>query len=134
MLAKVSGIFRLTRDAELKNTSSGMAIVKVGLACSEKYKDKETTLFIDATCFGKQAEVLNQYAGTKGTQIYIVGKLQTEQWQSKEGINKSKIAMMIEGFEFIGSKAAKTEKPEIKHEQIQKPAADTDIDEDEIPF
>ena len=40
MLAKINGVFRLTRDAELKYTPTGVAIVKLGLACSEKFKDK----------------------------------------------------------------------------------------------
>jgi len=100
MLCKCNGLFRLTRDMEITQTSSGMAIGKLGLACSEKYKDKETVLFLDATSFGKQAEILNQYAGTKGTQIYLSGKLQTDSWTDKEGNKKSKTVMIVEGFEY----------------------------------
>lgn len=105
MLAKVTGLFRLTRDSELKYTPSGSALLKLGLANGEKYKDKETTLFIDAVVFGKPAEIINQYAGKKGTQIYLVGKLQTEQWQDQQsGQNRSKISMTVEGFDFVSNK------------------------------
>ena len=104
MLAKVNGLFRLIRDMELVNTQSGTTIGKLGLVCSEKYKDKETTLFIDGICFGKTAEILSQYAGSKGTQIYLSGKLQTENWQDNNGQKRSKISMTIEGFDFVSNK------------------------------
>jgi len=137
MLCKCNGLFRLTRDMEITQTSSGMAIGKLGLACSEKYKDKETVLFLDATSFGKQAEILKQYAGTKGTQIYLTGKLQTDSWTDKEGNKKSKTVMIVEGFDFVSNKEAqprpqpqKKEMPPVYRENI--PA--DDIDEDRIPF
>ena len=136
MLAKINGVFRLTRDIELKKTEAGVEIGKLGLACSEKYKNKETVLFLDAVCFGKIAEVLAQYAGTKGTQIYLHGKLQTERWQTQTGENRSKNSMAIEGFEFIGNKQSapdiQKKEPTIARETI--PLPDVSIDEDEIPF
>ena len=101
MLAKINGVFRLTRDAELRYTQSGQALVKLGLACSEKFKDKETTLFIDAVAFSKPAELINQYAGRKGIQISLSGKLQTEQWVDQNQQKRSKISMTIESFEFL---------------------------------
>ena len=103
MLAKIQGVFRLTRDLELKYLQDGTAVAKLGLACSEKFKEKETQLFLEASVFGKVAEVLNQYAGVKGTQIFLTGKLKTEQWE-KDGVKNSKVVMMIEDFQFIGSK------------------------------
>lgn len=104
MLAKITGIFRLTRDLELRYGTSGNAIAKLGLACSEKFKDKETTLFLDAVAFSKPAEILNQYAGTKGTQLFLSGKLQTESWET-DGQKRSKVSMVIESFEFVGKKS-----------------------------
>lgn len=108
-LAKITGMFRLTRDAELRYGQNGNAILKMGLACSEKFGDKETQLFIDATSFGKQAEIINQYAGSKGTQIFVSGKLQTEQWE-KDGQKFSKNTMIIESFDFV-SKGKAEDKP-----------------------
>jgi len=108
-LAKVNGVFRLTRDAELKYLSNGTAVIKMGVACSEKFGEKETQLFLDATAFGKPAEILNTYAGAKGTQIFLSGKLQTESWE-KDGQKHSKVLMIIEGFDLIGSKQEATPK------------------------
>lgn len=103
MLAKIQGVFRLTRDIELKYTQDGKAIGRLGLVCSEKYGDKETVLFIDGTVFGKAAELINQYAGTKGTQIFLTGKLKTDQWE-KDGQKYSKTVMIVEDFQFIDHK------------------------------
>lgn len=99
-LAKINGLFRLTRDAELRYTQDGKPILKMGLACSEKFGDKETQLFIDATVFGKPSEIINQYAGSKGTQIFLSGKLQTESWE-KDGSKQYKTAMIVESFDFV---------------------------------
>jgi single-strand DNA-binding protein len=105
-LAKVNGLFRLTRDAELVYTQGGSAITKLGLACSEKYKDKETQLFLDAVAFGKLGELISQYADSKGTQIYLSGKLQTETWQDKQsGQNRSKVSMVIESMDFVSGQS-----------------------------
>lgn len=157
MLAKVTGLFRLTRDSELKYASSGSAILKLGLVNSEKYKDKETTLFIDAVVFGKPAEIINQYAGKKGTQIYLVGKLQTEQWQDQQsGQNRSKISMTVEGFDFVNNKSDSQQQNNQQGEgynqpqqqnyqqsqqqypqqnnQPQQNAPEIDMSSDEIPF
>ena len=139
-LAKVNGLFRLTRDIELINTQSGSVIGKLGLACSEKYKDKETQLFLDAVAFGKTAEILSQYAGTKGTQIFLSGKLQTESWE-KDGQKRSKTSMTIESFDFV-SKGQQEQAPQQQSYQAPQqqargnasPVQVIDIDEDEIPF
>lgn len=134
-LARVSGMFRLTRDAELKYGQSGNAILKLGLACSEKFGDKETQLFIDATAFGKQAEIISTYAGAKGTQIFINGKLQTESWE-KDGQRKSKTTMIIEGFDFVSNKGdAQHKAPEVVYEKKEMPQVpEIDIDLEPIPF
>jgi len=113
-LAKINGLFRLTRDAELKYTQDGKPIINMGLACSEKFGEKENQLFLDATAFGKPAEILNQYAGDKGTQIFLSGKIHTESWD-KDGVKHYKTKMTIESFDFVS-------KPKEEHsQQEQKP-------------
>ena len=75
MLAKVSGVFRISKEIELKYLPSGSAVAKVSLVNSSKYEtqsgeQKEDTCFIDGSVFGKSAEILNQYC-SKGSKIYI---------------------------------------------------------------
>jgi single-strand DNA-binding protein len=140
MLCKCQGVFRLTRDLELKYLSDGTPVAKLGLACSEKYKEKETQLFLEASIFGKASEILSQYAGTKGTQIFLTGKLKTEQWE-KDGQKHSKIVMAIEDFQFISSNSKHgqedNEKASRPQQQIKMPEntlPEIDIDEQSLPF
>ena len=147
-LCKAIGMFRLTRDAELKYAQSGSAILKMGRACSEKFGDKETQLFIDATVFGKQAEIISQYAGEKGTQIFLSGKLQTESWE-KEGVKQYKTSMIVESFDFVSKPKGDSERKPYtppsptyeKHTDYRTPEPVAmpvntlpDIDVDSIPF
>jgi len=147
-LAKINGLFRLTKDAELKYTNDGKAILNIGLACSEKFGDKETQLFLDATAFGKPAEIINQYAGEKGTQIFLSGKLQTDTWD-KDGVKQYKTKMTIESFDFVSKPKDGESKPYTppaptyeKHTDYRTPApvampANTTpslVDDLEIPF
>lgn len=137
-LPRLSGLFRLTRDAELKYSQQGTAILKMGLASSEKYGDKETQCFIDATVFGKPAEILNQYSGQKGNQIYLFGKLQTESWE-KDGQKNFKHSLIVEGFDFVAGVNCKKEtgaNAPVVHERKmpENNLPEIDINEDEIPF
>ena len=100
MLPKITALFRLTKNPELRFSAQGTAVCKVGLACSEKYGDKETQLFIDGTCFKKTAEMLATVS--KGQRVFVTGKINTDSWQDKAtGTNRSKTVMIIESFEFI---------------------------------
>jgi single-strand DNA-binding protein len=141
-LPKINGLYRLTRDAEAKYSASGNAVVNLGLASSEKYKDKETQCFIDAVAFGKVGEIIAQYAGTKGTQIYLSGKLQTEQWQDKNtGANRYKHVMVIEGFDFVSGQGNQQPAQQPANQQasnFQQPnqmkQAPNDFSDDFVPF
>lgn len=102
-LLKIHGLARFTRNPEIKYIpGKDTAVAKIGLACSEKYKDQETSAFYEAVCFGKQAEIIGEYM-EKGSQIYINGRLKLEQWE-QEGQKRSKHVIVIESFEFVGGK------------------------------
>lgn len=102
-LLKVHGIARLTRTPEIRYIpGKDTAVAKIGLACSEKYKEQETSAFYEAVCFGRQAEIIGEYM-EKGSQIYINGRLKQESWE-QEGQKRSKHVIIIESFEFVGGK------------------------------
>jgi len=102
-LPKFWHMYRLTREPELTFSGQGMEICKVGLACSEKYGDKETQLYIDGTAFKKTATMLNTVQ--KGHRVMVFGKISTDSWQDKDtGAKRSKTVMIIESFEFIEPK------------------------------
>lgn len=144
MLPKINGLFRLTRDAELAYTQGGVAVAKIGLASSEKYKDKESTCFIDAVSFGKAGEIITQYAGQKGNQIYLSGRLKLEQWDDKQtGAKRSKHIMQIDDFDFVSSsQGGGNNQPQ--QQPVQNPVqqqagnfqqtAPNDFEDDIVPF
>ena len=139
MLAKVSGVFRISKEIELKYLPSGSAVAKVSLVNSSKYKtqsgeQKKDTCFIDGSVFGKSAEILNQYC-SKGSKIYIIGDLVQETWTVQDGTNRSIHKIKIESFEFLDSKQDNQSQPKQQPEVVyENNVPKIDIDDSEIPF
>jgi len=98
----------LTRDPELRYTPNNTAIVRIGVAVNRRWRnqageDQEETTFVDCDAFGRTAEVISQYL-KKGRPIFIDGRLRLDQWQDKEGNNRSKMLVVIENFQFVDSR------------------------------
>lgn len=96
----------LTRDPELRKTSSGLAVSDLGLAVSEKFRNKngevvETVCFADVAVWGKQAEVCTQYL-VKGAPVLVEGRLQLDQWQTDAGEKRSRLRVRAERVQFLG--------------------------------
>jgi single-strand DNA-binding protein len=106
---KVILMGRLTRDPEVKYTSSGAAITDLGIAVNRFWRNQdgqqqEETTFVNVTAFGKQAETVGQYL-KKGRPIFIEGYLRMDQWDDKQtGEKRSKLKIVLDRFEFIDSK------------------------------
>jgi single-strand DNA-binding protein len=86
---KVILVGNLGRDAELRYTPGGAAVATLNMATTEVWNDKagqrqEKTEWHRVVLWGKSAESLNEYL-TKGKQIYVEGRLQTRQWDDKDG-------------------------------------------------
>ena len=96
---KVILMGNLTRDPELRSTSSGTSVCEFGLAVNRKYKDEETVMFIDITAWGKQAEIISEHF-SKGKQILLDGRLELDQWE-KDGQKRSKHKVTLESFSFM---------------------------------
>ena len=108
-LNKVMLIGNLTRDPELRYTPKGTAVADIALAINrvwnnEQNQRQEETTFVDITLWGRQAEVVQQYV-TKGSPIYIEGRLQLDSWDDKEtGKKRSKLRVIGENFQFLSGK------------------------------
>jgi single-strand DNA-binding protein len=86
---KVILVGNLGRDAELRYTPGGAAVATLNMATTEVWNDKagqkqEKTEWHRVVLWGKSAETLSEYL-TKGKQIYVEGRLQTRQWDDKDG-------------------------------------------------
>jgi single-strand DNA-binding protein len=105
---KVILMGNLTRDVELRHTPTNQAVANIGLAVNRTYKSKEgenreETTFVDCEAWGRTAEVMAQYL-SKGRPVMIEGRLKFDQWQDQQGQNRSKLKVVIENFQFIGSR------------------------------
>jgi single-strand DNA-binding protein len=89
---KVILVGNLGRDAELRYTPAGAAVSKFSIATTEVWNDKsgqrqERTEWHNIDLWGKQAESLSAYL-LKGKQVYVEGRLQTDEYTDKEGIKR----------------------------------------------
>lgn len=105
-LNKVMIIGRLGSNPELRYTPSGMAVANFNLATNEYWNDKsgekqERTEWHKVVVWGKQAETANQYL-SKGRQAYIEGRLQTRQWEDKDGNKRYTTEVVASNIQFLG--------------------------------
>jgi single-strand DNA-binding protein len=109
-LNRVMLMGNLTRDPELRYLPSNIPVVSIGLAVNRRWRNQqgeqqEETTFVDCEGFGRTAELINQYL-KKGRPVFIDGRLKLDQWQDKEGHNRSKLKVVIENFQFIDSRSS----------------------------
>lgn len=94
----------LTRDPQMKSIPSGTQVCEFGMAVNRKWKSaegepREEVTFVDCAAFGRTAEVIGQHF-TKGKPIFVNGRLKLDQWE-KDGEKRSKLSVVVEGFQFI---------------------------------
>ena len=106
---KVILMGNLTRDPEVRYTSGGTAIAKLGMAVNRRWKNQEgqqqeETTFVDVDAFGRQAETIGQYL-KKGRPVMVEGRLKFDQWDDKQtGQKRSKLGVVLENFQFLDSR------------------------------
>ena len=129
---------RLTKDAELKYTSGGMAIATLSLASNRSVKknDKweDEANFFECTIFGKSAEAVKQYL-TKGQQVSISGELRQERWE-KDGQKNSRVTIIVNHLQLVGGNQTHEERTQSTQRQnVQNSVVPPeDFTGDEIPF
>lgn len=102
----------LTRDAELRQTASGMAVLGFSVAVSDRRKNQQTEQwedcpnYIDCSMFGTRAEKIAPYL-SKGTKVAIAGKLRWSQWE-RDGQKRSKVEVIVDEIEFMTSRSDAT--------------------------
>ena len=103
-LNKVTLIGNLGKDPEVRSTQSGMKIVNLTLATSEKWKDKASGELKESTEWHRVV-IMNERLATiaekhlkKGATIYIEGKLQTRKWTDQAGVERYTTEVMLGKF------------------------------------
>jgi single-strand DNA-binding protein len=100
----------LTRDPELRTTTSGTNVCSFSVAVNRTYKgadgeNKEEVSYIDCVAWGKLGEVISNYA-KKGSSVLVSGRLNQRSFEGKDGIKRSRTEIVAEDFNFIGSNPA----------------------------
>ena len=142
-LNKVFLIGNLTRDPELKALPSGSSVASFGVATNRVWKNdkgekQEDAQFHNIVCFGKQAEVIKQYM-TKGSMIFIEGRIQTRSWDAQDGSKKYMTEIVVENFQFgprkQGGAPSKGDEPAYSKDEM--PVIDLNAEEinsKDLPF
>lgn len=122
----------LCRDAELRATASGMAVLTFSVAVNESRKNQQTgeyedyPNYVDCTMFGRRAESISRYL-TKGTYVALTGRLHQNRWQNKDGQNRSKLEVTVGNIHF----ERRGEQNGANPQQEEPPA---DMYDEDIPF
>ncbi|WP_061249417.1 single-stranded DNA-binding protein [Leptospira alstonii] len=140
---RVTLVGRLTRDPEFKSIN-GTSLVNFSLANGRTYvsngEKREESHFFDCEVWGKPADIIQQYC-KKGKQIAIEGRLKQDTWETPEGKKASRIRIVVENFQFLGSRDDSSSSPRESSSsggnsypsspEYYSPAPDGD---DDIPF
>jgi single-strand DNA-binding protein len=106
---KVILIGRCGNQPDVKQSKNGSSIVSFSVATSESWRDKqsgekqENTQWHRCVAYGKLGEIIAQYAG-KGDKLYIEGKLNTREWQDKDGNKRQTTEIVVEEMQLMGNK------------------------------
>ena len=137
---KVILVGNLGRDPEIRFLDGGQAVANFTLATSEKWTGKdgnkeEKTEWHRIVVWGKLAEICGEYL-SKGKQGYVEGKLQTREWEDKDGNKRSTTEVVILNMTMLGQ-GVREERPSGGNHDA--PASSMsqrpdDFDDDDIPF
>ncbi len=100
----------ITRDPELRSTTSGNPVLTWGLAVNSRRQNKQTgewedyPNFVDCVMYGHRAEAIQRYLA-KGTKVSLEGELCYRAWE-KDGQKRSKLEVIVRELEFMGPRAA----------------------------
>ena len=119
---------RVTKDPELKYSQSGKAFCKFSLAVQREFNREEAD-FINCLAFGKTAETIAEWLG-KGRRIALQGRIQTGNYENKNGDNVYTTEVDADKFEFVDS-ARKKKK---KNQSYSNNNDDVLDDNDDFPF
>ncbi len=149
-LNRVFLIGNLTRDPEVRYLPSGSAVTDLRMAVNRQYRtqdgqDREETVFLTVSVFGKQAEACGQYL-RKGRPLFVEGRLKLDEWE-RDGQKQSRLGVVAERVQFLGSggggggaERAETSRAPARDSAPPPPAANPPAgeppagDSDDLPF
>ena len=128
-------IGNLTRDPELTETPSGVAVCKFSIAVSRDYADADgnrETDFFNITVWRGRAENCGKYL-KKGNKVAIVGRLQNRSYEDKDGVKRTVTDIIADEVEFLTPKQSAEDDVQVKSVTRARPKP-TPIDDGDLPF
>lgn len=132
MVNHVTLIGRLGQDPQTRYTGSGDAVCNFSLATDESFKDKNgerqnRTEWHRIVIWRKQAEIAQQYLH-KGSLVYVEGKIQSHEYESRDGVKKTAYEIVASNFRMLEKKESAAAAGSSESGQTQ------EIDDSDIPF
>lgn len=128
----------LGKDPELRHTGSGTAVCNFSVATSERYQDKggewqEKTEWHSIVVWGRQGENCAKYLA-KGRTVYVEGRIQTREWQDKEGGKRYSTEIVATTVQFLRSGDSGSSSSTGNARPPRGNVGDSSFSDDEIPF
>jgi single-strand DNA-binding protein len=98
---KVILLGRLGNDPEVRTTQNGTMVATLSIATNDGMGENITTEWHRVVVFGKTAEIIQRYA-SKGSQLFVEGRLRTNKWQDKNGNMQYTTEIVANNFQFVG--------------------------------
>lgn len=101
-------IGRLGKEPDTRFMPSGEQVTSFSIAVGRQWKDKnkerqEETEWVNCSIFGKLAEVASEYLH-KGSQVFISGRMKTDKWTDKQGVDRYSTKIIVERMQMLGGK------------------------------
>ncbi len=139
---KVVLVGHLGGDPETRFTASGAAVANFNLATNESWRDanseiQDKTEWHRCVMFGKSAELGGDLL-KKGQLVYVEGKLQTRNWEDKDGVKRYTTEVLCEMFTMLGRKmdneGGAQQAPSQASNDSSNSSSDNNDDDDDLPF
>ena len=142
-LNKVVVLGRLTADPQLRSTAGGTNVSSFSVATNRVWNDpsgakKEAVEFHNVVVWGRQAEVASRFL-VKGSLVLIEGRLQTREWQGKDGQNRKTTEIICERMQLgprpasRGNAAAESPQAQVSPE-LPTINVEEEIKSEDLPF
>ncbi len=133
---KVFLIGNLTRDPELAETSSGIAVCRFAIAVNRNYSSSDGTRevdFFNITVWRGQAENCGKYL-KKGSKVAVVASLQNRTYEDKDGVKRSVTDIVASEVEFLSSRGSNEEEIAPARKTVSAKAQLEPVSDDDLPF
>ena len=125
----------LTAEPELRQTQTGLHVLKFSVAVNERRKNQQNgewenyPNYVECTMFGSRAEKLQQWL-CKGLKVCVSGRLHYDKWMKDDEV-RSKLSVIVDNIEFM---MRKEKQKSAQPQAAQQPAQQSNYADEDIAF